>query len=393
MGLFVHTDRTTGIQQAGAAPRGVWTDGLGRAASRAAQVLLLLALVSVSIYALLQVQLVVIPVLIALILAAALSPFIRRLRRKMSSLLAAWVTFLGSLVVLGGVAAVIVLAVQSEWDELTTSAAAGFQQLQSFIQNGPIPVDQGQINEATNSVINFLTSSQFRAGALSGLTVAGQVITGIVLMAVVLFFFLKDGDKIWEFFLRPVKGERLAKARRSGDRTLQVLGGYIRGTAAVALVDAVGIGAALMILQVPLALPLAVVVFIGGFIPMIGAAAAGVLAVLVALVAKGPVVALIVLIVVVVVNQLEGNLLQPILMGRSLSLHGLVILLALTAGTILGGIIGGVLAVPLTAVAWAVIQVWTGDEQPPGELDRELEERTEESRDTRDEREEIGQRT
>jgi predicted PurR-regulated permease PerM len=133
----------------------------------------------------------------------------------------------------------------------------------------------------------------------------------------------------------------------------------------VALVDTVAIGTALLVLGVPLAIPLAIIVFIGAFVPIVGATVAGILAALVALVANGPVVALIVVIVVIAVNQLEGNLLQPVVMGKSLQLHALVILLALTAGTILAGIIGAVLSVPLAAVIWAIVQVWTTDAREP----------------------------
>jgi predicted PurR-regulated permease PerM len=183
-------------------------------------------------------------------------------------------------------------------------------------------------------------------------------------MAVVLFYFLKDGKDIWGFLLRGFRGDHRAKAELAGLRTMEVLGGYIRGTAAVAAVDAVCIGGALAIMQVPLALPLAVLTFVGGFIPLVGATAAGVLAVLVALVSNGPIGAIIVLAVVVVVNQLEGNFLQPVLMGKAMAVHGLVILLALTIGTILAGIIGAVLSVPLTAVGWAVIKVWSGKDSP-----------------------------
>jgi predicted PurR-regulated permease PerM len=142
------------------------------------------------------------------------------------------------------------------------------------------------------------------------------------------------------------------------DRGAEVLGGYVRGTAAIALADAVLIGAALLVLGVPLAVPLAVIAFITAFVPVIGATIAGIVAALVALVTNGPVVALIVIVWIIVVNQIEGNILQPIIMGRTLSLHALMILLALTVGTIVGGVVGAILAVPLTAVAWAVAQVW-----------------------------------
>ena len=136
------------------------------------------------------------------------------------------------------------------------------------------------------------------------------------------------------------------------------------GTAAVAAVDAIGIGIGLVILHVPLALPLAVLTFLLSFIPFIGATLGGTLAALVALVANGPISAVIVVGVVVLVNQLEGNLLQPVLMGRTLKLHALVILLALTIGTVLSGVLGAVLAVPIAAVAWGIIQVWDGPSLP-----------------------------
>lgn len=145
---------------------------------------------------------------------------------------------------------------------------------------------------------------------------------------------------------------------------MQVFGSYVRGTAAVAAVDAVGILIGLLILQVPLAFPLAVLVFVLAFIPIVGATVAGILAALVALVANGWVVALLVVGVVVLVNQLEGNFLQPFLMGRSMRLHAFVILVALTAGAVIGGIVGAVLAVPITAAAWGVVQVWDGPHTP-----------------------------
>jgi predicted PurR-regulated permease PerM len=189
-------------------------------------------------------------------------------------------------------------------------------------------------------------------------------LTGLVLMIVVLFFFLKDGPRIWGFLLRPFEGESLSRARRVGDKAVATLGSYVRGTAAVAAVDAIGIGIGLAILQVPLAVPLAVLTFVLAFIPLVGATVAGILAALVALVANGPLSALLVVGVVVLVNQLEGNFLQPVLMGRALKLHSLVILLALTIGTVVSGILGAILAVPIAAVAWGIVQVWDGPQLP-----------------------------
>jgi len=340
---------------------GLWSDGLGRTATRSAQILLTLALATVSVYVMLQLQLVVIPLLIALILAAAVSPLVKKLRDwGWPSTLATSATFFGLLVVLGGIITGIVFAVRSESGELVQQATEGFKQLQTFMADFPLPVSQAQIDEAVAGIGEFLTSSTARRSALSGLSTATEVITGAVLMAVVLFYFLKDGDRIWSFLLRWVPARRRGKMQLAGAQAVDVLGNYVRGTAIVAAVDAVVIGLALFILQVPLALPLAVLIFIGGFIPIVGATVAGVLAALVALVANGPVAALVVVGVVILVNQLEGNLLQPVVMGRSVSLHSLVILLALAAGTILGGIIGGILAVPIAAVGWVIIRVMSG---------------------------------
>lgn len=344
--------------------RAIWTDRLGSWSMRALQILLLLTLVSVAVFALTQLKLVVIPVLIALILAAAASPLVMWMRRRgVGRMLSTWITLLGGIFLFGGIVTAIVFAVRDQWSELSSSAVEGFEQLKSFALDGPLPIDQHAIDEAWNAVVDFFTSASFGLGAIQGVSAAAQVVTGLLLGVVILFFFLKDGDQIWEFFLRPLHGERLDRGHRIGSTAVQTLGGYVRGTATIAAVDAVGIGVGLLILQVPLALPLAVIVFLGAFIPLVGATVAGILAALVALVTNGWVVALIVLGIVVLVNQLEGNLLQPVVMAQSLKIHPLVILVALTAGTILGGIVGAVLSVPIAAVGWAIIKTWNA----PGE--------------------------
>lgn len=213
-------------------------------------------------------------------------------------------------------------------------------------------------------VTGFVTSAQFGSGALAGVSIVANFVTGLVLMIIVLFFFLKDGPKIWRFLLRPFDGVALARAERVGAVTVSTLGHYVRGTAMVAAVDAVGIYLGLVILDIPLALPLGVLVFLLSFIPLVGATLAGTLAALVALVTHGFGAALIVVGIVILVNQLEGSLLQPFVMGRALKLHALVVLLALTIGTVLAGILGAVLAVPIAAVAWSIVKVWDGPNLP-----------------------------
>lgn len=341
-----------------------WAGPLGRTAQKAAQALLLLALFTVVVYALLQVRLVIIPVLLALILASAIGPLVSWLRRKgLPSAVATVISFAVLVVILGALVTGVVFAVMGQTDTLVDSAVEGVDQLVQFVRNGPLPVDEGQLQAARDAVVDFATSSAAGTTALAGLSAVTNFLTGLVLLIVILFFFLKDGEQLWAFILRAFKGNRLVKARRVGDQTVAVLGGYVRGTAIVAAVDAFFIGLALFILGVPLALPLAAIVFIGAFIPIVGATLAGAVATLVALVTNGPVTALIVLVVVILVNQLEGNLLQPVVMGHTLSVHPLVILVALTAGTILAGIIGAVLAVPLTAVTWAGIKAWNADSE------------------------------
>ncbi len=346
----------------------LWTDSLGRVAVRSAQLLLVLALVACAVLALRQLKLVVIPVLIAAIVAAAVSPLVRFLRnRGLPPALATWAALLTGLGTLGVVLWLVGRGIRNEWDELRDSAEAGLDELQTFLAEGPLGIDDAQISAALEQARELLGSEAVQSGAVAGASAAIEVVAGLLLGVVILFFLLKDGRKIYAFFVRPLGAAHQERAWRIGDRSVAVLGGYVRGTAIVALVDAVVIGVALVILGVPLALPLATIVFLGAFIPLIGATLAGVLAILVALVANGPVTALIVLAVVVAVNQLEGDLLAPVVIGKALALHPLAILLALTAGTIIAGIVGALLSVPIAAVAWAVVKEWRGtadDDEP-----------------------------
>lgn len=355
-------------------PESPWSDGLGRTAIRSGQALLVLAMISLTVLALVRLRLVVVPMLIAVLLAAAISPLVGLLARKgVPRLLATWIALLAGVGVVGLIGYVVVSAVRDEWDELRDSATEGLAELERFITSGPLPIDADQLTQARESLTEVLQGEQVRSGAIAGATAAAEGIAGLFLGAVVLFFLLKDGPKIWEFMLQPLSGARLRRTRLVGERSTDVLGGYVRGTAIVALVDSLIIGIALALLGVPLALPLALVVFVGAFIPLVGATLAGILAALVALVANGPVIALVVVGVVIAVNQIEGDVLAPIVLGRAVSLHPLAILLALTAGTILAGIIGALLSVPVAAVAWTAITTWSRDKAASREAIRDHE--------------------
>lgn len=347
---------------------GIWRDGFGRTAIRSAQALLILLFASVVVWAATRVPLVIIPVLIALILAAAISPLVHWLtKRHWPRALAVLSAFVGILAVFGGVVTGVVFLIRSQSSALATRADDGIDQLHKFLNNGPYPISDAQINSIRDAVQKFITSSAFGTEALTGLRVAGEIGVGAVLMAVILFFFLKDGQKIRDFLFGFLPVRQRRKAHTAAERSTVALGGYLRGTSLIALIDGLIVGIAVAIMQVPLAVPLGVFVFIGGFIPIIGATVAGSLAVLVALIFNGPIAAVVVLAIVVGVNQLEHHLLQPLLMGKVLSIHGLVILLALAAGSTLAGLVGALLAVPLTAVGWTVIKTWLEPEFPPAE--------------------------
>ncbi len=342
----------------------MWTDQLGRVATRALQGLVIVAAAALLIFAGLQVTIVVIPVLLALIVSAAAWPIIRFLTsKKWPPALATVTVLLAIIVFLGGALTTVVLLVRNQWGELSDQAVQGFNQAIEWVNaTFPIAINQDQINEWIGQAQDFIFTSQFGNAAASGLTagISGVTtfITSGVLFVVILFFFMKDGPLIWGFLTKPLKGANKRRARLMGSRAVEVMGGYVRGTVIVALVDAVFIGIGLAIVGVPLAFPLAVLVFILAFIPIVGATLAGILAALVALVTNGLVPAIVVVGIVVLVNQLEGNFLQPVVLGKSLKLHELVVLIALTVGTILGGIIGTLLAVPVAAVSWALIRAW-----------------------------------
>ncbi|MEV4687475.1 AI-2E family transporter [Microbacterium sp. LWH3-1.2] len=371
MGLFRNDPQRVVLEshdvepRATRAPWSLWADGFGRLSIRAVQILVVVTVLTGVIFAIQYLTLVTIPLTIALILACAFAPVLRWMRRRgVPSLPATLITLFAITVLLAGVGWLIVWAVRDQWDELSAQAVDGSQELIAWVQTLPFAPSQNQLDEWLATVIDFVTSAQFGSGALRGVNAVVNFVTGFVLMVTILFFFLKDGPQMWEFVLRPFRGGNYVRARRIGDKTVGVLGSYMRGTATVALVDAVGIFIGLLILNVPLAIPLAVLTFLLAFIPIVGATVAGIIAALVALVANGWVNALLVVGVVVLVNQLEGNFLQPFLMGRSMKLHAFVILVALTIGTVLGGIVGAVLAVPIAAAAWGAVQVWDGEDLP-----------------------------
>ncbi|MEI7038086.1 AI-2E family transporter [Fulvimonas yonginensis] len=346
-----------------AAPRAwgrLWGDALGRLAIRSAQLVLVVLALMGMVAAAVRLKFLLIPLTLALILCAALFPLVRVLRRlHLPDALAALLTLLVGGLGLGGVLTLAVARVGAQWASLQSSAIDGFGQALHYLRRGPLSLTDEQIDRTRQAIVDFVTSSAFGKHAVAGVFTTVELMTGFVLTLFVLFYFLKEGPAIWQFLIKPLRAPWHARVARAGERAIDVLGGYLQGTALVALVDTVFIGGAVWILDVPLAVPLSILVFLAAFVPIVGATLTGVIAALVALVTVGLSAAIWVAVVVTVVNQLEGHLLSPVVLGRSLHLHPLAVLLALTSGAILGGIVGALLAVPFTGVAWAVAKSWS----------------------------------
>jgi putative heme transporter len=229
----------------------------------------------------------------------------------------------------------------------------GLNRLRELALNGPIPIGERQLDAAITGLGNAARRAAPSPAAGAGTAV--EVLGAALIALVLLFFFLKDGAAMWHWVLRLGPRRLRSRVDEAAVAGWQTLVAYVRGTVVIALVDAVGIGLAVLLLGVPLALPLALLTFIAAFIPIVGATVAGSVAVLVAFVSNGVTDALLVLLAVVLVQQAEGNLLQPLIMGRALRMHPAVVLVTVTAGTLLAGIAGAVVAVPITAVTYRFV--------------------------------------
>jgi predicted PurR-regulated permease PerM len=320
-----------------------------------------------------RLETVVIPLAIALLAAGLLAPLVDWMQRfGVPRAVGVFVALAGSLGLVAGVLTFVVEQFVDGVPQLSDEITHSIHQVQDWLINGPAHLSDEQIRNAGDTIVQAIRSNQdsLTSGALTTATVIGHILTGTFLTLFILIFFLYGGDQIWEFVTRMVPTAHREKVRTAGQLGFGTLVGFVRATVAVAAVDAIGIGAGLAILGVPLALPLASLVFISAFIPIIGAFLAGTVAVFIALVTKGFVTALIVLGIIIAVMQLESHVLQPLLLGRAVSIHPLAVVLAITAGVVLGGIAGGLLAVPFVAVMNTAIRSLLADS--PEEVFEEL---------------------
>ncbi|MBA3265210.1 MAG: AI-2E family transporter [Nocardioidaceae bacterium] len=305
---------------------------------------------------------IIVPLVIALLLAALLYPLVDRLARAIPRGLSALAVLLGTLAVVIGLFALVGQQAASGFPELRDQAAAGLEDVRTWLRTGPLNINAdalaGYVSKAEKAAKD--NQSTLVSGALGLATTATHLAEGFFIALFAAFFFLSSGHRIWAWLLRigPERAQRpIDDAARSGWVTLSH---YVRATLLVALIDGIGIGVGAALLGVPLALPLGVLVFLGAFIPIVGALVTGALAVLVALVANGPVIALAVAGVVLLVQQIESHVLQPFLLGRAVDVHPLAVILAIATGATVAGIVGALFAVPAAAVGNTMITSLAG---------------------------------
>ncbi len=314
---------------------------------------------------------IAIPIAIALLVNSLLNPVRKFLVGKgWNANLAAAAVFVGGFLLVLGLLSVVVQQFVSGAQDLADKVGVGLDTVKDWLINGPLKLSQDQINSAISSIQNAVLENRqaLTSGALSTATSVGHIVTGLVLVLFILFFFLRDGAKIWGWLVGLAPARARGRIDGAAGYAWSTLNGYVRATVLVAFVDAAGIGIGLFVVGVPLAIPLTALVFLASFVPIVGALVSGVVAVLVALVTVGFVKALIVLAVVIAVQQLEGHVLQPVLLGRAVSLHPLAVALSIASGVIIAGIIGALLSVPLAATVNAAGKYLAG-RTPDGRRD------------------------
>ena len=327
----------------------------------------------------LRIQVVVLPILAALVFTALLRPLMMFFHRHgLSRLLSTWVAFLIALLVILGIGTLVVYRATVEWHTLVKDLSATSEKVRHWLSTGPLHLKNqnladlqqkavAQLNQHRGAIVNTV---------VSGASVAAEFAAGLVLTAFITFFFLYDGEGIWRFVTAPFRSRTAERVDRAALAAWTTLSGYIRGSVIIATFHGLIMGITLSILGVPLVAPLTLVVFITSFVPLIGVLVGGGLAVFVTMGTQGVTPGLILLGVLVVEHQLEGHFLQPIIMGRSVSLHPLAIALTLTVGSILEGVVGAIVAVPLAAMlhaAWPHLReselvVAPDEPAPPGHV-------------------------
>lgn len=328
-----------------------------------------LIVIGIAVYAIAYIidslRLVVLPCAVALLLCALLHPLTDRLRRWMPSLAATWATMLLALGVLGGVGFFVGIQANDQFPHLVNRVQHTAKQAQYWLVTGPLHLKSSQLQSAVDELLRQLQQQRGKlVGTLfTGAAVAGEVIASIVFLFFVTFFLLKDGRRIWNWLIGGF-GRYRERVDRAGRAAWETLSQYVHGTVIVAAIHSVVIAVVLLVMGVPLVAPLAVVVFFGSFIPIVGILVAGALAVLVVFSVKGGIAALVFLGILIMEQQLEGHVLQPLVVGRWVRFHPLAIILAISVGGVVAGIPGAAVAVPTAAVLYRALPALRGSPRP-----------------------------
>jgi predicted PurR-regulated permease PerM len=345
-----------------------------KTAAWAWRLLVILAAIVAVLWVVTKIEIIVVPVALATMLAALLLPVVDFLdRRGAPRGGAVALVLLGGIAVVGGILTFVVSQFIEGAPALVEQVSASIKGVGDWLTNGPLHINQQQIDSARKSAIEALQNNQAKltSGALSTAGTVTEIVTGALLVLFTLIFVLHGGRNIYAFITKVFPENSRERVRDAGRAGFRSLIGYVRATFLVALVDAVGIGTGLAIMGIPLALPLASLVFLGAFIPLVGAVIAGFLAVVVALIAKGWIFALITLGLIIAVQQLEAHVLQPLVMGRAVSIHPLAIVLAIAGGGVLAGVVGALLAVPTHAFVNSAMRVLLAKDPAAEEAEQE----------------------
>ena len=328
------------------------------------------------IWIVIQLKLLVVPLLVAILVAALIWPgFTWLLRHRVPRWLAIVVSVIGTFAVIGGLLWLAVWQISREWGSVRARTLESVQQLRQYLVEGPLHLTEAQIDSVLSQAWTFLQQQAelLWSGALAIGSTVGHVATGAVLSLFILLCILADGAGIWRWVVRLFPRRARADVDGAGRAGWATVVTYARTQLLVATIDAIGIGLGAFLLGVPLAIPIGVLVFLGAFVPFVGAIVTGTLAVFLALVYNGPWIAFWMIIVVLGVQQLEGHVLQPLLMGSAVKVHPLAVVLVVAGGAMIAGIPGALFAVPIAAfinvVAVYLSHRHPGGSAPPSEAD------------------------
>jgi predicted PurR-regulated permease PerM len=348
--------------------------GMRVAAAWSWRILLVAAVVALLVFLVVQLRLIVIPLLISVLISALLKPLVDVLvRHRWPKGLAIALAMVGTLSVVSGLIFLAISQITSQFASVQARTMTAYGDFKAFLLASPLHVTEAQLNDFIAQAFDSLQqdSQVLLSGALSIGSTLGHVATGVFLTLFCLLFMLIDGRTIWRWTVRVFPKRARPAVDSAGRAGWRTLGNYVRTQILVASIDAVGIGLGAFFLGVPLAIPVAVLVFLGSFVPIVGAVVTGAVAVFLALVYNGPVIALLMLGVVLLVQQLEGHVLQPLIMGTAVKVHPLAVVLAVAGGTLVAGIPGALFAVPVVAVINVMVHTiasgtWrTGGSAPP----------------------------